>query len=131
MGITDFLLERKIKKADQKAYNYLAKTAKAMEEDSINELKANGSSINALEAIGVLGKWDTAFDILLELDKKYIRLKEKFKYDNKELLKIVIDWRDFNILTYDLFSNKLSNWADYEIQTEEMMKRFSKLLNSE
>jgi len=128
MSISDFLLKRKITKADREAYNYLAKTAKTMEAQSIAELKANGNVIDVKEAISILKRWEPALDMLLELDKKYVRLKEKFKHDSKELLKIVIDWRDFNVLIYNLFSYKLDDWTDYEIRSKEIMKRFSKLL---
>lgn len=129
MGITDFLLKRKIKKLDQEAYNFYVKTVKAIEADSVQISvdrinKGEFTEVNKhLEEVG------KGFETLEKIEQKYVRLKEKYKHNNEQLLNIVIDWRDLNLLGYNLFAHKISsNTADYEIRTEEIMKRFNKLL---
>ena len=129
MGITNFLLNRKIKKAEQLAYNYYVKTFKAIESDSVKVCvykidKGEFTEVNKhLEEVG------KGFEALEKLDQKFRTLKEKFKHDGKQLLNIAIDWRDFNILTYNLFTHKISREGNvYEIRTEEIMKRFNELL---
>ena len=129
MGITNFLLNRKIKNTKQEAYSYYVKTAKAIESDSV---KVSVDRINKGEFAEVnkhLEEVGKGFDTLEKLDQKYIRLKEKFKHDNDQLLKIAVDWRDFNLLSYNLFAHKINgDSSDCEIRMQEIIKRFNELL---
>ncbi len=129
MGITDFLSKRKIKNLEREAYDFYVKTVKAIEADSVQISvdrinKGEFTEVNKhLEEVG------KGFETLEKIEQKFVRLKEKYKHDNEELLKIVIDWRDLNLLGYNLFAHKTNgDTADYEIRTEEIMKRYNKLL---
>lgn len=129
MGLTDFLLKRKIKKIEQEAYNFYVKTFKAIEADSVKisvDRINKGEFTETNKHLEEVGK---GFETLEEIEQKYVRLKEKYKHNNEQLLNIVIDWRDLNLLGYNLFTHKISDDnTDYEIQLEEIMKRFNKLL---
>jgi len=52
---------------------------------------------------------------LKETEDKYIRLKEKYKFDQNMLLKIAIDWRDYNL---NLFG-KVSEWKKLGVNVED------------
>ncbi len=71
----------------------------------------------------------------------YIALKEKFKHDKKQLLKLAIDWKDYTNNFYDLNTHveiKIEAMGDEvydklieetEVVLREIEKRFSKLVN--
>ncbi|MFA6160408.1 MAG: hypothetical protein WC678_04985 [Parcubacteria group bacterium] len=128
MGLTNFLLNRKIKKAERVGYDYYIRTAKAIEADSA---KAGANRIDNEEFSKLnelLEQTLKGMGILEIIEQKYVQLKEKYKHDRQQLLNIVTDWRDFNILTYNLFSNT-GDKTEHEIRAEEMMERFDKLLD--
>lgn len=131
MGITNFLLSRKIKKIEREAYSYFSKIVNEMEAASVKLCVDRMNQGKLGETITHLEEAEKGFNVLEKLDQKFVRLKERFKHNGNELLRIVVDWRDFNILTYKLLLNIESNWSDYRICAEEMMKRFNKLLSEE
>lgn len=80
---------------------------------------------------------------LKETEDKYIRLKEKYKFDQNTLLKIAIDWRDYNLNLH----GKVMEWGklgvnmgdnayeehdegirEHQLIIEEIEKRFDILL---
>jgi len=82
---------------------------------------------------------------LKETEKKYIRLKEKYKYEPKMCLRLAIDWRDYNlnmhgkVMEWKKFGVNLEESADeeyaegtkeHQLIVEEIEKRFNKLLES-
>ncbi len=129
MTIKNFFQNRKIKNVENEAYKYYLKTFKAVESDSV---KVVVNKLNKGEAVGsvmLLEDVKKSMETMEQIEQKYVRLKEKFKHESNQLLNIVIDWRDFNLLNYNLFTHKITaNPTDYEIRAQEMIKRFDRLL---
>lgn len=121
-------MNRKIKKAEQAGYDYYVRTAKKIESDSV-QAGANRLGKGELSELnGLLEETLKGMETLEKIEQKFVRLKEKYKHDKKLLLNIATDWRDFNILTYNLFNNS-GDKTEHEIRAEEMMKRFDELLS--
>jgi hypothetical protein len=132
MGIYNFLLNGKIKNLERASYDLYLKTFKAIESDSVQVMmhQLNNSEISDMAEIAhdVLGVTEE----MEKVEEKYVRLKEKFKHEGEILLNITTDWYDFTQLNYDLFVRKTNTEGlNYEIRTEELIKRFDKLLKEE
>ena len=80
---------------------------------------------------------------LKETEDKYIRLKEKYKFDQNMLLKLAIDWRDYNLnmhgkvmewkkLGVNMGKNAYEEFEEgareHQLVIEEIEKRFNSLL---
>ena len=80
---------------------------------------------------------------LKETEDKYIRLKEKYKFDQNMLLKLAIDWRDYNLnmhgkvmewkqLGVNMGKNAYEEFEEgareHQLVIEEIEKRFKSLL---
>jgi len=78
-----------------------------------------------------------------EMEEKYLRLKERYKYDIKALLSITLDWLNYVVALSNLMNAELGLTADLEegaseryaekmrepiIVREEIEKRFDKWL---
>lgn len=82
---------------------------------------------------------------LKETEDKYIRLKEKYKFNQNMLLKLAIDWRDYNLnmngmvmkwgkLGVNLGENAYEEYdegiREHQLIIEEIEKRFDSLLKN-
>lgn len=52
---------------------------------------------------------------LKETEDKYVRLKERYKYEPKILYKLALDWRDYNLNMF----GKVSEWQKLGVNLEE------------
>jgi hypothetical protein len=116
---------------DSEGYKLYLKAIKAMEADSVQvsvSLLNDGDFENTNKH---LEEVERAMNVLEEIEQKYIRLKERYKHDSKILLEIATDWKDINMLHFKLFAHEfVDDENTYKIRSEEILKRFNKLLNN-
>jgi hypothetical protein len=128
MWINNFLIDIKIGFVDSQAENILSKIVEELESNSVKQTIELINNERFNKADKNIEKFGDDIQKLIEVKKKYIQLREKYKNNRRELLKIAIDWRDVIIFNYDALINETKK-IDYKIRTETIINKFNKLLS--
>lgn len=127
----NFFRDIKIGYLDSEAQRLLSESTTVLEAESLSVTMNHLENGNTKEASDFLEGTTPSLDLLVDLKDKYVKLREKYKYDITEQLRIVTDWKDFNEMLNKLLTHRESADALYfQTRSKEIINRFEKLLQS-